>query len=147
VRACTPISRRRIPTPCSTAATPTPAALIRRPSRSSARCAGFHGWVTGRKRYQSAGRARLHVFEADATGRIKVNPLAHWGADDLGSYIEAHALPRHPLVARGYPSIGCAPCTAPAAEGEGPRAGRWKGLSKDECGIHFVDGRAVRRAS
>ncbi|MGP1355190.1 phosphoadenylyl-sulfate reductase [Roseicyclus sp.] len=108
--------------------------------------AGFDGWITGRKRFQSTGRARLPLFEAEATGRIKVNPLARWGAEELRAYMEAHALPRHPLVARGYPSIGCAPCTAPADAGD-PRAGRWKGLAKDECGIHFVDGRAIRRAS
>jgi phosphoadenosine phosphosulfate reductase len=107
---------------------------------------GFDGWITGRKRFQSTGRARLPLFEAEATGRIKVNPLARWGAEELRAYMAAHALPRHPLVARGYPSIGCAPCTVPADAGD-PRAGRWKGLAKDECGIHFVDGRAIRRAS
>jgi phosphoadenosine phosphosulfate reductase len=58
--------------------------------------------------------------------------------------MDSHALPRHPLVARGYPSIGCAPCTSPVADGEDPRAGRWRGQGKDECGIHIVNGRVVR---
>ncbi len=73
-----------------------------------------------------------------------MNPLAFWAAADVQHYIEENNLPRHPLVAQGYPSIGCAPCTSPVAEGEDPRAGRWRNQSKDECGIHFVDGKAVR---
>ncbi|MEQ6247800.1 phosphoadenylyl-sulfate reductase [Sulfitobacter sp. HNIBRBA3233] len=105
----------------------------------------FDGWITGRKRYQSGKRADLPAFEVeDATGRIKVNPLAHWTRDDVQTYMEENNLPRHPLVAQGYPSIGCAPCTSPVAEGEDPRAGRWRGQDKDECGIHFVDGKMVR---
>jgi phosphoadenosine phosphosulfate reductase len=107
--------------------------------------AGFDAWITGRKRFQSGGRAALETFEAEAgSGRIKVNPLARWSREDVAAYMEAHALPRHPLVARGYASIGCAPCTSPVAAGEDPRAGRWRGRDKEECGIHFVDGRAVR---
>ncbi|QUJ77460.1 phosphoadenylyl-sulfate reductase [Sulfitobacter albidus] len=106
---------------------------------------GFDGWITGRKRYQSATRADLPAFEVEeATGRIKVNPLAHWTRDDVATYIEENNLPRHPLVAQGYPSIGCAPCTSPVAAGEDPRAGRWRGQDKDECGIHFVNGKMVR---
>lgn len=107
--------------------------------------AGFDGWITGRKRFQSGSRAALDFFEIEeGTGRIKVNPLAHWAAEDLRTYIEENRLPRHPLVAKGYPSIGCAPCTTPVAPGEDPRAGRWRGRDKDECGIHFVNGRLVR---
>ncbi|MBP0482992.1 phosphoadenylyl-sulfate reductase [Sagittula salina] len=110
--------------------------------------AGFDGWITGRKRYQSATRAALDFFELeDATGRIKVNPLAHWGPDDVRAYMEENRLPRHPLVAQGYPSIGCAPCTSRVAPGEDPRAGRWRGQNKTECGIHFKDGKATRTAS
>ena len=108
----------------------------------------FDGWITGRKRYQSATRAGLELFEVErppeAPARIKVNPLAPWTADDVAHYIAAHALPQHPLVARGYPSIGCHPCTAPVGPGEDPRAGRWKGQAKEECGIHVVDGKVVR---
>ncbi|SEP00698.1 phosphoadenylylsulfate reductase (thioredoxin) [Salinihabitans flavidus] len=107
---------------------------------------GFDGWITGRKRFQSGSRATLDFFEVeDLTGRIKVNPLAHWAPGDVRAYMEENRLPRHPLLARGYPSIGCAPCTSPVAPGEDPRAGRWRGQSKDECGIHFVDGKLVRK--
>lgn len=109
---------------------------------------GFDGWITGRKRYQGGTRQALEFFEverpADAMPRLKVNPLAHWGSADVQEYMAQNRLPRHPLVARGYPSIGCAPCTHPVAEGDDPRAGRWKGQDKTECGIHFVDGKIVR---
>ena len=107
--------------------------------------AGFDGWITGRKRFQSGTRAALDFFEVeDGTGRIKVNPLAHWAPDDVRAYMTENRLPRHPLVAKGYPSIGCAPCTSPVAEGEDPRAGRWRNQNKEECGIHVVDGKFVR---
>ncbi|MFZ5963829.1 phosphoadenylyl-sulfate reductase [Thalassococcus sp. BH17M4-6] len=107
---------------------------------------GFDGWITGRKRYQSGTRAALDFFELEeATGRIKVNPLAHWAPEDVAAYMDENRLPRHPLVAQGYPSIGCAPCTGKVAPGEDPRAGRWRGQSKDECGIHFIDGQAARQ--
>lgn len=107
--------------------------------------AGYDGWITGRKRFQSGSRADLPSFEVEeGTGRIKVNPLAHWTAGDVQDYMTENRLPRHPLVAQGYPSIGCAPCTSPVAKGEDPRAGRWRGQGKDECGIHFVGGKMVR---
>jgi len=107
---------------------------------------GYDGWITGRKRFQGGARTAIELFEYDATfNHLKVNPLAGWGARELGAYMDAQALPRHPLVARGYPSIGCAPCTSPVAAGEDPRAGRWRGTDKDECGIHIVDGRVIRR--
>ena len=106
---------------------------------------GFDSWITGRKRFQGASRADLQFFEADpADERIKVNPLAHWTAEDVIDYIINNDLPRHPLVAQGYPSIGCMPCTSPVAEGEDPRAGRWRGQEKTECGIHFVNGKMQR---
>ena len=109
---------------------------------------GFDGWITGRKRFQSGTRAALDFFEVeDGTGRIKINPLAHWSADDLRAYMDENRLPRHPLVAKGYPSIGCAPCTSPVAPGEDPRAGRWRDQDKDECGIHFVNGKLVRKGT
>jgi phosphoadenosine phosphosulfate reductase len=93
--------------------------------------------VSGRKRFQSSSRAALETFEADK-GRLRVSPLSRWTAADLAAYMDAHSLPRHPLVARGYPSIGCAPCTSRVAEGEDVRAGRWRGTGKVECGIHFT---------
>jgi phosphoadenosine phosphosulfate reductase len=106
--------------------------------------APFDAWITGRKRFQSGSRAALEFFEAEGADRIKINPLAHWAREDVADYMVNNRLPRHPLVARGYPSIGCAPCTTPVAAGEDPRAGRWRGSDKEECGIHFVDGRMVR---
>ena len=105
---------------------------------------GFGGWITGRKRYQGGARTRLPVFERDGA-RVKINPLAGWQAADLATYIEARNLPRHPLVAQGYPSIGCRPCTSRAGHGEDPRAGRWRGQEKTECGIHFPQARAAER--
>ncbi|MFN4153593.1 MAG: phosphoadenylyl-sulfate reductase [Paracoccaceae bacterium] len=104
----------------------------------------FDGWITGRKRYQADTRTTVDFFEAEGDTRIKVNPLAHWGREDLEEYIVNNRLPRHPLVAKGYPSIGCAPCTSPVKPGEDPRAGRWRGSQKTECGIHFIDGKPVR---
>lgn len=106
---------------------------------------GFDGWITGRKRFQSGARTKLPFFEVEeGTRRIKVNPLAHWTPEDVRDYIIENRLPRHPLVAKGYPSIGCAPCTTPVKQGEDPRAGRWRTSDKEECGIHFVDGKMVR---
>jgi phosphoadenosine phosphosulfate reductase len=100
--------------------------------------------VNGRKRFQGPTRAALEHFEPDGD-RLKVNPLAHWGAAEIRAYMDDHDLPRHPLVARGFRSIGCAPCTTPVAEGEDDRAGRWRGTDKVECGIHFgPDGRILR---
>lgn len=106
--------------------------------------AGFDGWITGRKRYQGATREAVEFFEAEGDLRIKVNPLAHWGREDLEEYMVENRLPRHPLVAKGFPSIGCAPCTSAVKPGEDPRAGRWRGQDKTECGIHFINGKAVR---
>lgn len=100
---------------------------------------GFDASFTGRKGFQSATRAGLPRFELDTTdaaGRLKINPLADWPSERIASYFAATGLPPHPLVARGYPSIGCSPCTSKVAPGEDPRAGRWRGWDKTECGIH-----------
>lgn len=104
----------------------------------------FDASFTGRKGFQSATRAGLARFELDTTdaaGRLKVNPLADWSSDQIETYFAATGLPPHPLVAQGYPSIGCSPCTSKVAPGEDPRAGRWRGWDKTECGIH-VEGAA-----
>jgi phosphoadenosine phosphosulfate reductase len=98
---------------------------------------GFDAWVSGRKRYQGAARAELPVFEADDTGRIKINPFAGWSRDQIEEVFIEQNLPRHPLVADGYLSIGCMTCTDRARSGEDPRAGRWRGRRKTECGIHL----------
>ena len=99
----------------------------------------FDASFTGRKAFQSSTRANLPRFEvdtSDAQGRLKINPLIDWSAADIAAYFEEHDLPRHPLVAKGFPSIGCEPCTNKVAPGEDPRSGRWKGWDKTECGIH-----------
>jgi phosphoadenosine phosphosulfate reductase len=120
---------------------------IRKSAPLQAALSRFDGWITGRKRYQGGQRTEMEFFEVEhGTGRLKVNPLAHWRAEDVQEYIVQNRLPRHPLVAQGYPSIGCAPCTSPAAKEEDPRAGRWRGAEKSECGIHFEAGRVVRSA-
>ena len=97
----------------------------------------YGGWVTGRKRFQPKERGVLPHFELTSDNRIKVNPLAYFSDADVNQYKIDHGLPEHPLFAKGYKSIGCAPCTSVVAEGEDPRAGRWRGLNKKECGIHF----------
>jgi phosphoadenosine phosphosulfate reductase len=97
----------------------------------------FDAWITGRKRFQSGSRLRLPVVEA-AEGKIKFNPLANWTRSDLEAYAMHHDLPPHPLVAAGFPSIGCWPCTSPVDEGGDIRSGRWAGSQKTECGIHMA---------
>jgi phosphoadenosine phosphosulfate reductase len=100
---------------------------------------GYDASFTGRKAFQAATRANLPRFEvdtSDAQGRLKINPLIDWDAGQIEGYFIQHDLPRHPLIAQGYPSIGCSPCTTQVAPGEDPRSGRWKGWDKTECGIH-----------
>lgn len=102
---------------------------------------GYDGWITGRKRFQAETRASLNRVELEPeTGRMRLNPLADWTAQDIHRYFDAYDLPRHPLVAQGYLSIGCKPCTTRVMAGEDPRAGRWRGQNKTECGIHFIGG-------
>ena len=97
---------------------------------------GFDAWISGRKGFQAKTRAALARFELE-DGRLKLNPLADWDKAAIEAYFAAHEeLPRHPLEAAGYPSIGCAPCTSVVRAGEDPRAGRWRGWDKVECGIH-----------
>lgn len=107
----------------------------------------FRAWITGRKRHQAASRADLPLFEEEGRdGRLKINPLAGWSTEDLRAYAKAHDLPPHPLVAKGFRSIGCAPCTSAVRAEEDPRAGRWRDTAKTECGIHF-DGRSWVRST
>jgi phosphoadenosine phosphosulfate reductase len=96
---------------------------------------GLDTWISGRKAFQSVTRQNLPRFEIEE-GRLKLNPLGDWTKDDLEAYFAAHDLPRHPLEAQGYLSVGCAPCTSVVKPGEDPRAGRWRGWDKVECGIH-----------
>ncbi len=97
---------------------------------------GFTAWITGRKRVQGGGRASLQLVEPGADGRVTVNPLAFWSDDELDAYFITHDLPRHPLQAQGYTSIGCATCTLRPLPGQDKRSGRWAGQKKTECGIH-----------
>ncbi|RYD50350.1 MAG: phosphoadenylyl-sulfate reductase [Sphingomonadales bacterium] len=97
--------------------------------------AGFDASITGRKAHQASTRNALPRFEIDGD-RLKFNPLADWTRDDIAAYFVEHDLPPHPLVEKGYLSIGCAPCTSIVKPGEDPRSGRWAGWDKTECGIH-----------
>ncbi|WP_308917357.1 phosphoadenylyl-sulfate reductase [Jannaschia sp. LMIT008] len=115
---------------------PTACCAIRKVKPLDLALLGFDAWITGRKRIHGGDRAALPVFEA-AGGHIKINPLAGWTGTDLAAHMDAHDLPRHPLVAKGFASVGCAPCTTATLPGEEPRAGRWRDSDKAECGIHF----------
>ena len=99
--------------------------------------AGFEAWITGRKRYHGGARRTLPMIERGLDGRTKVNPLAGWSMADISRYFAEHDLPQHPLVAQGYHSIGCTTCTRAGAPADDPRAGRWVGFDKNECGIHL----------
>ena len=95
------------------------------------------GWVTGVRRIDGPTRANTPVLSIDETRNVlKVNPLALYSDEEMESYEYLYELPRNPLKDRGYPSIGCWPCTKPVAEGEDKRAGRWAGQAKTECGLH-----------
>ncbi len=100
--------------------------------------------ISGRKRFHGAARADLD-FVSIADGRLKVEPLAGFSALDIQSYMNSHHLPSHPLKLMGYRSIGCEPCTSPGGTDDNPRAGRWAGTGKTECGIHFTaNGQIIR---
>lgn len=105
---------------------------------------GFQAWITGRKRFQGGQRTALQTLET-VDWRLKVNPLATWSLEDMAAYAERHALPRHPLEARGYTSVGCMPCTSLPSPDGGQRSGRWAGTAKTECGIHWTaNGKPMR---
>ncbi len=106
----------------------------------------YGAWVTGIRRDQTPQRASqpLVVFD-EYFGVAKISPLAAWTADEVDEYVRRYDVPLNPLLSMGYRSIGCEPCTRPVAPGEDARAGRWPGMDKTECGLHFVGG-AVKRA-
>jgi phosphoadenosine phosphosulfate reductase len=99
--------------------------------------APFEAWLNGRKRFQGGDRAAIPVVELDGA-RLKFNPLANVSATDLKNLYAEAKLPEHPLVASGFASVGCMPCTSRSAPGEDARAGRWRGRAKTECGIHVA---------
>jgi phosphoadenosine phosphosulfate reductase len=98
---------------------------------------GYSAWVTGLRRVEAPTRANAPLISFDAAfGLVKINPLAAWTDQDVEDYIEANSVLVNPLVSDGYPSIGCAPCTAKPVDGADPRSGRWQGVGKVECGLH-----------
>ena len=97
----------------------------------------FDAWITGIRRDQSASRTNVDVVSHDdSTGLAKIAPLVEWTSKDIWSYVAAHDVPYNPLNDRGFPSLGCTHCTRAVAPGEDPRAGRWSGTDKLECGLH-----------
>ncbi len=107
-------------------------------------------WITGIRRDQSPTRERIGIVGWDeANGLVKINPLANWTEDQVWQYVEVNELPYNRLHDQGYPSLGCIPCTKPVSENEDPRAGRWQGHNKLECGIHVdkVDETILRRSA
>ncbi|PXY27553.1 phosphoadenylyl-sulfate reductase [Prauserella muralis] len=99
--------------------------------------ANYSCWVTGVRRVDAPTRANTPIVTwDDRNGLVKVNPIAAWTDDEFNNYIDEHGILQNPLVSEGYPSIGCAPCTAKVAPGADPRSGRWAGQSKTECGLH-----------
>jgi phosphoadenosine phosphosulfate reductase len=99
--------------------------------------AGKSAWLSGLRRADSPDRADTPVVQVDRRGLVKVNPLVDWDDDHVDAYIAAHDVPVNPLVAQGFPSVGCWPCTRAVRPGEDPRAGRWSGTGKTECGLHL----------
>jgi phosphoadenosine phosphosulfate reductase len=98
---------------------------------------GHEAWISAIRADQTEDRASARVVERDGRfGLVKVNPLLAWSSEDVWAYLREHEVPTNPLHERGYPSIGCSPCTSPVLPGEGPRAGRWRGRSQTECGLH-----------
>ncbi len=98
---------------------------------------GYSAWVTGIRRVEAPTRANAPLISFDEAFKlVKINPLAAWTDEDMDAYIQANGVLVNPLVDEGYPSIGCAPCTAKPLEGADPRSGRWQGLAKTECGLH-----------
>ena len=98
--------------------------------------AEFDAWITGRKHFHSSTRSALPTIEHDGK-HVKFNPLVKWDGEKIRAYMKEHDLPHHPLVADGFLSIGCMPCTRRVEAGEDVRAGRWSGIAKTECGIHL----------
>lgn len=112
---------------------------LRKVRSLKAELAKFDAWLSAIRRDQTAERAKAQIFEEDSKyGIVKINPLVEWTSKDVWTYAVKHEVPYNPLHDQGYPSIGCQPCTGPVGEGEDPRAGRWRGKAKTECGIHVT---------
>lgn len=101
---------------------------------------GYEAWISAIRKDQTGDRAKASVVQWDEKfNLVKVNPLLEWTKKDVWNFITKHDVPYNPLHDRGYPSIGCWPCTAPVGAGEDERAGRWRGTGKKECGLHVVE--------
>jgi len=100
--------------------------------------AGKDAWMSGLRRGEAKTREQAPIVSRDLRGLVKVNPIANWSDRDVEDYIAEHDIIVNPLTLAGYPSIGCMPCTTPVAPGEDPRAGRWRGKDKTECGLHLT---------
>jgi phosphoadenosine phosphosulfate reductase len=100
--------------------------------------AGKLAWMSGLRRVEAASRESTPIVARDLRGLVKVNPIATWSDEDVAGYIADHDVPVNPLTKRGYPSIGCMPCTTPVGSDEDARAGRWRGSERNECGLHVA---------
>ena len=110
---------------------------VRKVAQLEAALTGKAAWLSGLRRDDSPDRADTPIVERDRRGLVKVNPIATWTDDDVALYTQLHDVPVNPLVARGYPSVGCWPCTQAVADGADKRSGRWAGSTKTECGLHL----------
>ncbi|MDN5604970.1 MAG: phosphoadenylyl-sulfate reductase [Kocuria sp.] len=120
------------------ASDPTACCRMRKVEPLNKALAGYKLWFTGVRRDEAPTRTNTPLVAwDDSHGLVKANPMATWSFDDLVDYANENSVPVNMLLTNGYPSIGCQPCTRPVAEGEDPRAGRWAGQSKTECGIHL----------
>ncbi|MEN3304877.1 MAG: phosphoadenosine phosphosulfate reductase [Micromonosporaceae bacterium] len=116
---------------------PTKCCFLRKVVPLQRTLANYDAWVTGVRRVDAPTRANTPIVQWDErNGLVKINPIAPWSDDEFNGYIAEHGILENPLVAAGYPSIGCAPCTAKPLPGADPRSGRWAGLAKTECGLH-----------
>lgn len=119
------------------ASNPTECCRVRKVEPLSKALRGYAAWVTGIRRVEAPTRANAPLISFDEGFKlVKINPLAAWSDEEMDAYIQANGVLVNPLVEEGYPSIGCAPCTAKPLEGADPRSGRWQGLAKTECGLH-----------
>jgi phosphoadenosine phosphosulfate reductase len=100
--------------------------------------AGKQAWMSGLRRTEAARRDSAPIVARDLRGLVKINPIATWSDQDVAGYIADHGVLVNPLTKRGYPSIGCMPCTTPVRDGEELRSGRWRGQDKVECGLHLT---------
>jgi phosphoadenosine phosphosulfate reductase len=119
------------------ASNPTECCRLRKVTPLGKALQGYSAWVTGIRRVEAPTRANAPLITFDEAFKlVKINPLAAWTDAEVDAYIQANGVLVNPLIDEGYPSIGCAPCTAKPVEGADPRSGRWQGLSKTECGLH-----------